>query len=284
MAAADKHARGLFSRCRTTAPLAASHQISRTGRLCCALCFIHITCAWCWDVQVRQFANDQYVAAGLNLHAGCSPVEVRKQANGKLTLVLKHTDGTIQELTDNDQVGPAKPGLVCTPQGEVLRALCRTSPLQWRLARMAGGGCWCNVCGLLLLCVLVQVFMATGRVPKVQGLGLESAGVKLGAWWWHLLPSGVQILLAALLQPGHTNALPHLAFPSGPCTHAIAGPKGVVEVDEYSRTNVPSIWAVGDVTDRINLSESAMQRVADGVCPRLMPNGLGTTLPAHAQH
>ncbi|XP_022758335.1 glutathione reductase, chloroplastic-like isoform X2 [Durio zibethinus] len=29
---------------------------------------------------------------------------------------------------------------------------------------------------------------------------------------------------------------------------------GAIEVDEYSRTTVPSIWAVGDVTDRINLT------------------------------
>lgn len=31
------------------------------------------------------------------------------------------------------------------------------------------------------------------------------------------------------------------------------GPKGQIHVDDYSRTNVPSIWAVGDVTDRIQV-------------------------------
>lgn len=31
------------------------------------------------------------------------------------------------------------------------------------------------------------------------------------------------------------------------------GPKGRVLVDEYSRTNVPSIWAIGDVTDRVQV-------------------------------
>lgn len=30
------------------------------------------------------------------------------------------------------------------------------------------------------------------------------------------------------------------------------------KVDEYSRTSVPSIWAVGDVTDRINLTPVAL--------------------------
>lgn len=31
-----------------------------------------------------------------------------------------------------------------------------------------------------------------------------------------------------------------------------------IQVDEYSRTSVPSIWAVGDVTDRINLTPVAL--------------------------
>lgn len=35
--------------------------------------------------------------------------------------------------------------------------------------------------------------------------------------------------------------------------------RGAVAVDEYSRTNVPSIWAVGDVTDRINLTPVAIR-------------------------
>lgn len=34
--------------------------------------------------------------------------------------------------------------------------------------------------------------------------------------------------------------------------------KLLLQVDEYSRTSVPSIWAVGDVTDRINLTPVAL--------------------------
>lgn len=37
-----------------------------------------------------------------------------------------------------------------------------------------------------------------------------------------------------------------------------SGKKGEVVVDDYSRTNVPSIWAIGDVTDRINLTPVAL--------------------------
>lgn len=36
------------------------------------------------------------------------------------------------------------------------------------------------------------------------------------------------------------------------------GPGGEVVVDEYSRTSVPSIWAVGDVTNRIQLTPVAL--------------------------
>ena len=38
--------------------------------------------------------------------------------------------------------------------------------------------------------------------------------------------------------------------------------KGAIEVDDYSRTNVPNIYAVGDVTDRINLTPVAIREAA----------------------
>ena len=63
------------------------------------------------------------------------------------------------------------------------------------------------------------VMFATGRKPKVDGLGLDKAGVKLND-------------------------------------------AGAIEVDEYSRTNVENIWAVGDVTDRINLTPVAIREGA----------------------
>jgi glutathione reductase (NADPH) len=40
-------------------------------------------------------------------------------------------------------------------------------------------------------------------------------------------------------------------------------PDGSIRVDEYSRTNVSSIWAIGDVTNRINLTPVAIH---EGVC------------------
>ncbi len=69
------------------------------------------------------------------------------------------------------------------------------------------------------------VLFATGRVPNVEALGCEAAGVEVGD-------------------------------------------KGEIKVDEDSRTNVPSIYAVGDVTNRVQLTPVAIregQAFADSV-------------------
>ena len=63
------------------------------------------------------------------------------------------------------------------------------------------------------------VMFATGRVPLTEGLGLETAGVKLGG-------------------------------------------NGKIEVDDYSQSSQPSIYAVGDVTDRVNLTPIAIREGA----------------------
>jgi glutathione reductase (NADPH) len=69
------------------------------------------------------------------------------------------------------------------------------------------------------------VMVATGRVPNVEGLGLESVGVELGK-------------------------------------------SGEILVDAYSKTNVDHIYAVGDVTNRVQLTPVAIregQAFADSV-------------------
>ncbi|MFN6518131.1 MAG: glutathione-disulfide reductase [Nostoc sp. CreGUA01] len=74
--------------------------------------------------------------------------------------------------------------------------------------------------------VIADVFLiATGRTPNVDGLGLENAGV-------NFVPSSIE-------GPGYNS------------TNAIA-------VNEYSQTSQPNIFAVGDVTDRINLTPVAI--------------------------
>ncbi|MGH1361188.1 MAG: glutathione-disulfide reductase [Burkholderiaceae bacterium] len=61
-----------------------------------------------------------------------------------------------------------------------------------------------------------EVMMATGRKPKIDGLGLETAGVDLDE-------------------------------------------NGSIKVSRDSQTNVPSIWAVGDVTNRMALTPIAIR-------------------------
>ncbi len=60
------------------------------------------------------------------------------------------------------------------------------------------------------------VMFATGRVPYVKDLGLETAGVELND-------------------------------------------DGAIKVDDYSKTSVDNIWAIGDVTDRMNLTPVAIR-------------------------
>jgi glutathione reductase (NADPH) len=61
-----------------------------------------------------------------------------------------------------------------------------------------------------------KVMFATGRLPNVDGFGLEAAGVRLAS-------------------------------------------NGGIKVDAYSQTSVPHIHAVGDVTNRINLTPVAIR-------------------------
>jgi glutathione reductase (NADPH) len=53
---------------------------------------------------------------------------------------------------------------------------------------------------------------------------------------------------------------------------------GSIRVDAYSRTNVPSIWAIGDVTNRINLTPVAIH---EGVCLSETLFGAGPRSPDH---
>jgi glutathione reductase (NADPH) len=56
------------------------------------------------------------------------------------------------------------------------------------------------------------------------------------------------------------------------------GPAGEIRVDDYSRTNVENIWAIGDVTDRINLTPVALH---EGICFARTLFGGQPTKPDH---
>jgi glutathione reductase (NADPH) len=75
------------------------------------------------------------------------------------------------------------------------------------------------------------VMVATGRIPNIEGLGLETIGVETGM-------------------------------------------KGQIVVDAFSRTNIDYVYAVGDVTDRVQLTPVAIregQAFADSVFGDMEP-------------
>ncbi len=53
---------------------------------------------------------------------------------------------------------------------------------------------------------------------------------------------------------------------------------GAIAVDDYSRTSVPNIWAIGDVTDRVNLTPVAIH---EGMCLAATLFGDCPTKPVH---
>lgn len=73
--------------------------------------------------------------------------------------------------------------------------------------------------------IVDQLLVAIGRMPNVDGLGLENVGVDLVA--------------SSLTGPGYSIA-------------------SAIAVNEFSQTSQPNIFAVGDVTDRINLTPVAI--------------------------
>ena len=84
-----------------------------------------------------------------------------------------------------------------------------------RIERQGGGGLFIDMEG----CDDIEadaVLFATGRIPNVEGLGLEEVGVALGD-------------------------------------------RGQIKVDANSQSSVPSVFAVGDVTDRIQLTPVAIR-------------------------
>ena len=54
------------------------------------------------------------------------------------------------------------------------------------------------------------------------------------------------------------------------------GRSGAVKVDEFSRSTCPSIWAIGDVTDRMNLTPVALMEARK----RLLPDAHSRTTAA----
>jgi glutathione reductase (NADPH) len=101
---------------------------------------------------------------------------------------------------------------------------------------------------------------------------LERRGIKVVLGCQHTRLEKTPAGLISHLDDGHTLESDVVMFATGraPNTRGLGletagvalAPNGAVVVDEYSRTNVANIWAVGDVTDRINLTPVAIREAA----------------------
>jgi glutathione reductase (NADPH) len=98
---------------------------------------------------------------------------------------------------------------------------------------------------------------------------MERRGIKIILGCEHTGIEKTEAGLVSHLSSGHTETQEVVMFATGraPNTRDLgleaAGvavdDKGAVVVDDYSRTTAPNIWAVGDVTDRINLTPVAIR-------------------------
>ena len=101
---------------------------------------------------------------------------------------------------------------------------------------------------------------------------MEARGIKVVLGCEHDSIEKTEAGLVNHMTNGHDIVTDQVMFATGRKPHVVglgletAGVKlsetGAVAVDDYSRTNVENIWAVGDVTDRINLTPVAIREAA----------------------
>ena len=101
---------------------------------------------------------------------------------------------------------------------------------------------------------------------------LERRGIKVILGCHHTSLEKTAKGIVSKLSSGHEETSDVVLFATGrePYTEGLGleaagvalNDRGAVVVDEFSRTNVENIWAVGDVTDRINLTPVAIREAA----------------------
>ncbi|MCA6298765.1 MAG: glutathione-disulfide reductase [Phenylobacterium sp.] len=101
---------------------------------------------------------------------------------------------------------------------------------------------------------------------------IQRRGVKLILGAHPVALSGASGALACRLSDGQVLAAGEVMLATGrrPHTRGLGleaagvetGPNGEIRVDAWSRSSTPSVWAVGDVTDRINLTPVAIREGA----------------------
>ncbi|WP_416916712.1 MAG: FAD-dependent oxidoreductase [Roseicyclus sp.] len=100
-------------------------------------------------------------------------------------------------------------------------------------------------------------------VPTEEGMGLPEverpvppAGAAGGPVWVKASNGMERVFDAVLFATGRTPNTTDLGLEEAGVE---IGRRGQILVDEFSQTNVPSIYAIGDVTDRVNLTPVAIR-------------------------
>uniref|UniRef100_A0A803MVF2 glutathione-disulfide reductase n=1 Tax=Chenopodium quinoa TaxID=63459 RepID=A0A803MVF2_CHEQI len=111
------------------------------------------------------------------------------------------------------------------------------------------------------------VLFATGRSPNTKRLNLEAVGVELDQTGAVKLESqcGSCLLIISTRIAVWVLSSDNIYVAGAPAANATSIKTFVTSrrVDEYSRTSVPTIWAIGDVTNRMNLTPVALM---EGTC------------------
>ncbi|ETW14002.1 glutathione reductase Gor [Roseivivax marinus] len=99
--------------------------------------------------------------------------------------------------------------------------------------------------------------VAGDSAVHTQGVQQENPDVdRKGPIWVKSTNGGEHVFDAVLFATGRKPSTDDMGLEEAGVT---LGRGGKIEVDEYSQTSVPSIYAIGDVTDRVNLTPVAIR-------------------------
>lgn len=173
---------------------------------------------------------------------------------------------------------PALPGIPGEELGLISDDLFLMDALPRRVLLVGGGFIACEFATILagLGCETVQVYRGDAvlrgfdrQIRDMATLQLSDIGVDLRL---NINPAGLERLgdrIAVTFTDGSRDDFDAVIWATGraPYTGGLGldntgvhlRPNGAIAVDEWSQTSVPSIFAVGDVTDRVNLTPVAIR-------------------------
>ncbi len=253
--------------------------------------------AFGWDVAETSFDWPRFLAAKDNEIARLSGIYVTNLQNAGADLVharARLTDAHTVELVGKDRSVTAEKILVATGGRPALprdlegiehaitsNEAFHLQTLPKRILIVGGGYIAVEFAGIFNgLGVKTSLIYRGANILRgfdndvrahLEG-ELEARGVQVILGCAHACIEKTADGLVSQLSNGHADASDVVLFATGrePYTADLGleaagvalNSRGAVTVDDYSRTNVENIWAVGDVTDRMNLTPVAIREAA----------------------